>query len=69
LDALERIIPFYTLLHLTPNYIENVTIQKNVEEPQDFAYPSDESSHKYMEYDPSNDFSFDSSDSSDSSEA
>ena len=67
MDALERIIPFDTILHLTPNYIENVTIQKNVEEPQDFAYPSDESNHKYMKYDPSNDHSFDSSDSSDSS--
>ena len=44
-----------------------MTIQNNVEEPQDFDYASDESSHEDMEYDPSNDLSFDSSDSSDSS--
>jgi hypothetical protein len=32
--------------------MENVTIQKNVEEPQDYDYPSDESSHKNIEYVP-----------------
>ena len=45
-----------------------MTIQNNVEEPQDFDYASDESSHKDMEYDPSNNHSFDSSDSSKESE-
>ena len=37
-------------------FVENVTIQNNVDEPQYFDYPSDDFSNEDMEYDPTNDY-------------
>ena len=55
--------PLLISTHAEEVVLENVTIQNNVEEPQDFYFASDESSHEDMEYYPSNNHSFDSSDS------
>ena len=52
--------PLLISTHAEEVVLENVTIQNNVE---DFYFASDESSHEDMAYYPSNDHSFDSSDS------